>query len=60
MLSEEQNKIVKKSVDKIARAHLDALPILLQPLIKASKNIKGLTQQDAIKILSEWDKARTV
>lgn len=44
--------------DKIAQAHLDALPALLQPLIESSYDHKDITWQEADDILDEWDELR--
>jgi len=42
------------------RAHLDALPILLQPLIECShpENDKTINFIEALNILIKWDEAR--
>ena len=46
--------------DKISQAHLDALPILLQPLIRAKSQCKDIPWQEVVGILCKWDKDREV
>ena len=48
-----------KGKDKLSQAHLDALPILLDPLIKASHSFVAITGREATQILREWDEARS-
>ena len=46
--------------DKLAQAHLDAIGVLLRPLIEAKANFKDISWQDAKRVLHEWDQARKV
>jgi len=44
--------------DELAQTHLDALPVLLSPMIKAKEARKGLSYIDVVRTLADWDKAR--
>ena len=46
--------------DKISQAHLDALPVLLQPLIKCAGTGRPITSNKAMHIIYAWDQARKV
>ena len=48
-------KIEKQKLD---RAHLDALPILIIPLKDCIASGVPITRAAAVKILSDWDKCR--
>ena len=52
----EEEKMEGK--DKVSQAHLDALPVLLEPLVEAKG--KGLSSAEIYKILYEWDRARKI
>ena len=56
-IEELEKKFVK---DKSAQAHLDALPILLGPLVACEGTGVSMTHQEASRILAAWDKAREV
>lgn len=45
---------------RLSQAHLDAIPALLQPLIKCKGTGKPITGSDACKILDAWDRAREI
>lgn len=46
------------AISKLDRAHLDALPTILQPLIAGKHG--GLTSSQCSAALYEWDQARRV
>jgi len=52
--------MTKKQELACDRAHLNALPVLLQPLIECMNSIpeKTITSLDARKIISQWDDVR--
>ena len=46
-------------IKKMEQSHIDAIPILLKPLIEAEEKAEGLSYIEICKILREWDKARS-
>lgn len=50
--------MTKKQELACDRAHLDALPVLLQPLIECKGSHKPITSIDASRILNQWDRFR--
>jgi len=44
--------------NKLSQKHLDAIPILLKPLVRAKEGLGPITQQQAYYILRKWDEAR--
>lgn len=47
-----------KRGDRISQAHLNALPVILRPIIECSGTGKPITSSEAIRILHKWDQAR--
>jgi len=51
----------RRRINSLNQAHIDALPILLAPLIECKNDRnKTITSSDAHKIIYAWDRARTI
>jgi len=51
----------KKKYQKLLdKAHLNALSILIAPLVECKSSRKAITPSDAYQILYDWDQARKV
>lgn len=58
MTAPRMKEIALEGKDKISQAHLDAVQVLLQPLIQSKKDFKPIPWEQCCQILRDWDNAR--